>query len=68
MTIDIPENATVEEKLLQLTDALELIKTVLAEVIDEMDSDGKDIDSLEEAVKALKNKVHSMMKVMAEGR
>ena len=34
---NIPENTSTEEKLLQLSDALENIKTALDEIIDEMD-------------------------------
>jgi len=60
MTIDIPENATMEEKLLQLTDMLESIKTTLEEIIDEMDSDGKDIGSLEEASEAVDDAIDAI--------
>ena len=42
MMINIPENASTEEKLLLLSDALESIKTALDEIIDEMDCNDKD--------------------------
>lgn len=49
MQIDISEFATTEEKLLELSDTLESIKSALEEIIDDLDCDDKETDSLEEA-------------------
>ena len=60
MTIDIPERATTEEKLLQLSDALEMIKTALEEIIDEMDYDGKDTADLEDASESIDDAIDAI--------
>ena len=60
MTIDIPDHMTTEEKLLELIDTLESIKTVLGGMIDEMDSDGKDTDNLDDAMESLDDAVDSI--------
>ena len=49
MRIIIPEQGTPEEKLLLLSDALELIKAELEEIVDELVDDDLDTDPLEEA-------------------
>lgn len=53
MVIEIPENATKEEKLLQVADALDNIRGILMDVIDEMEDEGEDTDALEEAIDSL---------------
>lgn len=60
MTITIPDHITTEEKLLQLIDALESIKTVLGDITDEMEDDGLDVDALEDALEALDDAVDSL--------
>ena len=60
MTINIPENASTEEKLLQLTDALETIRTVIEEIIDDMDFHDQETGSLEEAVDFIENAVDAI--------
>ena len=42
MMIDIPEAAAKEEKLLQVTEALELLKDVVGSIIEEMEENEKD--------------------------
>ena len=42
MMIDIPEAAAKEEKLLQVTKALELLKDVVGSIIEEMEENEKD--------------------------
>ena len=60
MTIDMPAFATTEEKLLQLTDTLETIKNLLGEIIDDMELDGKDTDSLDDAMEALDDAIDAI--------
>ena len=55
MMINIPENASTEEKLLLLSDALESIKTALDEIIDEMDCNDQDTGAVEEAIDFIDN-------------
>ena len=60
MKIDIPEAAAKEEKLLQVTEALELLKDVVGVIIEEMEDDDKDTDSLEEAMEAMDNAIDAI--------
>ena len=60
MTIDMPAFATTEEKLLELTDTLETIKNLLGEIADDMDQDGKDTVSLDEAMDALDDAIDAI--------
>ena len=60
MMIDIPEAAAKEEKLLQVTNALELLKDVVGFIIEEMEEDEKDKDSLEEAMDAMDDAINAI--------
>ena len=60
MTIEIPETAGTEEKLLQVTEALELLKDVVGVIIEEMEDDDKDTDSLEEAMEAMDDAIDAI--------
>ena len=60
MTIEIPENAGTEEKLLKVTEALELLKDVVGVIIEEMEDDDKDTDSLEEAMEAMDDAIDAI--------
>ena len=60
MMIDIPEHASTEEKLLQLTDALETLKNILGEIVDDMDSDGLETENLEDALESLDDAIDAI--------
>ena len=67
MMIEIPEQAATEEKLLQLTDALESIKQVLGDIIHDMNGSGEAgygtedaLDALDDAMEALDDAIDSV--------
>ncbi len=60
MTIDIPEFATTEEKLLELSDALETVKNILGDLVDDMETDGKDVSTLEDALEYIDDAIDSI--------
>jgi len=60
MMIDVPDAAAKEEKLLQVTNALELLKDVVGSIIEEMEEDEKDKDSLEEAMDAMDDAINAI--------
>ena len=60
MTFDIPENASTEEKLLQLTDALEGIKVILGNLIEDMDEADLDTEALDDAMEAIDDAIDSI--------
>ncbi len=60
MTIEMPAFATTEEKLLQLTDTLESVKNILGDILDDLESGGRDVDSLAEAMEALDDAIDSI--------
>ncbi len=64
MKIDIPEAAAKEEKLLQVTEALELLKDVVGVIIDEMEEDEKDTDSLEDAMNAIHRELSMWSRIL----
>ena len=60
MMIVIPETATMEEKLLQVTDALESLKDVVGDIIEEMEDEDMDTDSLDEAMEAMDSAIDAI--------
>ena len=55
MKFEISPFASDEEKLLEISETLESIKDALAEVVFDMENDGKDVSTLDDALAALED-------------
>ena len=57
MKFEISPFASDEEKLLELNETLESIKDVLAEMVFDMEDEGRDVSTLEDALDALEDAI-----------
>ena len=57
MKFEISPFASNEEKLLEINETLESIKDVLAELVFDMEDDGRDVSTLDDALAALEDAI-----------
>ena len=60
MKFEVSPFASEEEKLLEISETLESVKDVLSEMLFDMEDDGKDISTLENALDALEDAIDNM--------
>ena len=60
MNIEIPEFAGTEEKLIQVSEALEQIKNVLADLVYDMEEGSPAEDSLDDALESIDDAIDSI--------
>ena len=60
MTIEIPETATTEEKLLQVTNVLECLKDIVGAIIEELEDNDRDTENLEDAMESLDDAIDAI--------
>ena len=60
MNIEIPEFAGTEEKLIQVSEALEQIKNVLADLVYDMEEGNLAEDSLDDALESIDDAIDSI--------
>ena len=60
MNIEIPESAGTEEKLIQVSEALEQIKNVLADIVYDMEEGSPAEDCLEDALESIDDAIDSI--------
>ena len=60
MNIEIPEFAGTEDKLIQVSEALEQIKNILADLVYDMEEGGPAEDSLDDALESIDDAIDSI--------
>ena len=60
MKLEVSPFASEEEKLLEISETLESVKDVLSEMLFDMEDDGKDISTLDNALDALEDAIDNI--------
>ncbi len=60
MNIEIPESAGTEEKLIQVSEALEQIKNILADLVYDMEEGSQAEDFLDDALESIDDAIDSI--------